>query len=214
MRKPSGSKLQLRKGSDNIEFIIPTQTTLNQLLKDPSYRQTRHQIGLVSLVGLGTAIGLVLSIYMISILSANNTDPAMSIGLLVGLLFVLPPTVWLGMTWLRLMFDIAQKFLSTTHIRVSRKQVTLTNEFYNLKEITLRRAKTREIQKIVVFREKYDDEQSIRGTLVLQLFHNDVINLINTSFDVTIAELEYIGYKISNWLNVEYINDHIDTTET
>lgn len=202
MRQPSGSKIQLTSKADRLELTIPAR-----------FRPDRagiHQLGLAGAIDTIVLISIALSIYISIPLSVATTEVAVKVGLSVALLFLLPLTLWLFNSGLHLSFDLADKFLSHTLIKIDRQQLTLSQHLYGLDRGRPKHLKTREISQVIVDNYQHPDLKVPKVSLLLELRQTDPIRILSTGQDLTEREINWLARELSNWLGVNLIRDSID----
>lgn len=202
MRQPSGSKIQLTSKADRLELTIPAR-----------FRPDRagiHQLGLAGAIDTIVLISIALSIYISIPLSVATTEVAVKVGLSIALLFLLPLTLWLFNSGLHLSFDLADKFLSHTLIKIDRQQLTLSQHLYGLDRGRPKHLKTREISQVIVDNYQHPDLKVPKVSLLLELRQTDPIRILSTGQDLTEREINWLARELSNWLGVNLIRDSID----
>jgi hypothetical protein len=201
MRQPSGSKIQLTSKADRLQLTIPARFRPD--------REDRHQLVMTGLADLGSLILIALTIYLL--ISINgNTDVGVKIGFCVGLMFVMPLTYWLLRTGLHLSFDLADKFLSHTLVKIDRKQFTLSVHLYGLDRGRPKQLKTTEISQVIIDNYQHPDLKVPKVSLLLELRQTDPIRIFSTGQDLTKREIEWLARELSNWLGINLINGSID----
>jgi hypothetical protein len=202
MRQPSGSKIQLTSKADRLELKIPARFRPD--------RAAIHQLGLAGIIDT-LVLGLIsLSIYISIPLTVATTEVAVKVGLSVALLFVLPLTLWLLKSGLHLSFDLADKFLSHTLIKIDRQQFTLSQHLYGLDRGRPKHLKTNEISQAIVDKYQHGDLKTPKVSLLLELRQTDPVRILSTGQDLTEREIKWLAREISNWLGVNLITDSID----
>ncbi|WP_309732530.1 hypothetical protein [Chamaesiphon sp. OTE_75_metabat_556] len=202
MRQPSGSKIQLTSKADRLELKIPARFRPD--------RAAIHQLGLAGMIDT-LVLGLIsLSIYISIPLTVATTEVAVKVGLSVALLFVLPLTLWLLKSGLHLSFDLADKFLSHTLIKIDRQQFTLSQHLYGLDRGRPKHLKTNEISQAIVDKYQHGDLKTPKVSLLLELRQTDPVRILSTGQDLTEREIKWLAREISNWLGVNLITDSID----
>jgi hypothetical protein len=202
MRQPSGSKIQLTSKADRLELKIPARFRPD--------RAAIHQLGLAGIINT-LVLGLIsLSIYISIPLTVATTEVAVKVGLSVALLFVLPLTLWLLKSGLHLSFDLADKFLSHTLIKIDRQQFTLSQHLYGLDRGRPKHLKTNEISQAIVDKYQHGDLKTPKVSLLLELRQTDPVRILSTGQDLTEREIKWLAREISNWLGVNLITDSID----
>jgi hypothetical protein len=202
MRQPSGSKIQLKSKADRLELKIPARFRPD--------RAALHQLALASVIDLATIL-LIGSIVYVSIpLSDAATDPAIKIGLSVGLMVLLPLTFWLLKGGLRMSFELADKFLSHTKIAIDNNQFTLSHHLYSLDRGRPKHLKTKEIGQIIVDSYKHPDLKHPQVSLLVELRQSDPIKVLTTGQDLTDREIKWLARELSNWLGVNLVSMDLD----
>ncbi len=202
MRQPSGSKIQLTSKADRLELKIPARFRPD--------RAAIHQLGLAGIIDT-LVLGLIsLSIYISIPLTVATTEVAVKVGLSVALLLVLPLTLWLLKSGLHLSFDLADKFLSHTLIKIDRQQFTLSQHLYGLDRGRPKHLKTNEISQAIVDKYQHGDLKTPKVSLLLELRQTDPVRILSTGQDLTEREIKWLAREISNWLGVNLIADSID----
>jgi hypothetical protein len=202
MRQPSGSKIQLTSKADRLQLTIPAR-----------FRPDRagiHQLGLAGAIDLIALMLIALSIYISIPLTVATTEVAVKVGLSVALLFVLPLTLWLLNSGLHLSFDLADKFLSHTLVKIDHQQLTLSQHLYGLDRGRPKHLKTKEISQVIVDNYQHPDLKVPKVSLLLELRQTDPIRILSTGQDLTEREIKWLAREISNWLGVNLIADSID----
>lgn len=139
-----------------------------------------------------------------------TTEVAVKVGLSIALLFLLPLTLWLFNSGLHLSFDLADKFLSHTLIKIDRQQLTLSQHLYGLDRGRPKHLKTREISQVIVDNYQHPDLKVPKVSLLLELRQTDPIRILSTGQDLTEREINWLARELSNWLGVNLISDSID----
>jgi hypothetical protein len=202
MRQPSGSKIQLTSKADRLQLTIPARFRPD--------RAAIHQLGLAGIIDT-LVLGLIaLSIYISTPLTVATTDVAVKVGLSVALLFVLPLTLWLLKSGLHLSFDLADKFLSHTLVKIDRQQLTISQHLYGLDRGRPKHLKTNEISQAIVDKYQHGDLKTPKVSLLLELRQTDPVRILSTGQDLTEREIKWLAREISNWLGVNLIADSID----
>jgi hypothetical protein len=202
MRQPSGSKIQLTSRADRLELTIPARFRPD--------RAAIHQLGLAAAIDLIVLILIALTIYISVPLSVQTTDFAIKIGLSVALLFLVPLTLWLFKSGLHLSFDLADKFLSHTLVKIDRQKFTLSQHLYGLDRGRPKQLKTQEISQIIVDNYQHPDLKVPQVTLMIELRQTDPIRIFSTGQDLTDREIKWLGRELSNWLGVNLISGSMD----
>jgi hypothetical protein len=202
MRQPSGSKIILTSDPDRLELTIPAR-----------FRPDRagvHQIGLTAGVTLLTLLLTCLIIYISIPLSIPTTELAVRVGLSVALLFTVPLTLWLGKASFKLLFDLADKFLSHTIIAIDRQQFTLSNYLFTLERARPKTLKTREISQVMVDTYQNTDVRQKKIGLLFELRQAESVRLLSSGQDITTREIKWLAAELSHWLGVDLVNDRVD----
>lgn len=202
MRQPSGSKIQLTTHTDRLELKIPARFRPD--------RVAIHQIGLTVGVTLLTLFLLVLAIYISLPLGNPATDLALRVGLSVALLFTVPLMLWLGKASLKLLFDLADKFLSHTTIAIDRRQFVLSNHLFTLERLRPKTLNTRDISQVMVDTYLHPDLKAKKIGLLLELRQAESVRLLSSGQDLTPKEIRWLAAELSDWLGVSLVNDHLD----
>jgi uncharacterized membrane protein YqjE len=205
MRQPSGSKIQLKSKADRLELIIPARFRPD--------RAAIHQLGLAGGVDFAALILVGLIIYISILLSDPAKDAAVKIGLSAALLFLLPLAFWLLQGGLRMSFELADKFLSHTKIRIDNKQFTLSQHLYSLDRGRPKHLKTKEIGQIIVDSYKHPDFKHPKVSLLVELRETDPIRVLSTGQDLTDREIKWLARELSNWLGVNLVSMNLDIDE-
>jgi hypothetical protein len=206
MRQPSGSKIELTSKSDRLELKIPARFRPD--------REAIHQLGLAGIVDVFVLLLVGLSIYISAPLSYPKTELAVRVGLGVALMFVLPLTLWLLKTGLHLSFDLADKFLSHTKLKIDRQQFTLSQHLYSLDRSRPKYLKTKEISQVIVDNYQHADPKLQKVSLMLELRQTDPIRVLSTGQDLTEREIKWLARELSNWLGVNLVSTAIDLEDT
>jgi hypothetical protein len=202
MRQPSGSKIQLTSRADRLQLTIPARFRPD--------RAAIHQLGLAGAIDI-LVLGLIaLSIYISLPLTVETTDVAVKVGVSVALLFVLPLTLWLLKSGLHLSFDLADKFLSHTLVKIDRQQLTLSQHLYGLDRGRPKHLKTKEIGQIIIDNYQHPDLKVPKVSLLLELRQTDTVRILSTGQDLTEREIKWLARELSNWLGVNLISDSLD----
>jgi hypothetical protein len=202
MRQPSGSKIQLTSKADRLQLTIPARFRPD--------RAAIHQLGLAIIIDILVLGFIALSIYISTPLTVATTDVAVKVGLSVALLFVLPLTLWLLKSGLHLSFDLADKFLSHTLVKIDRQQLTISQHLYGLDRGRPKHLKTNEISQAIVDKYQHGDLKTPKVSLLLELRQTDPVRILSTGQDLTEREIKWLAREISNWLGINLIADSID----
>jgi hypothetical protein len=202
MRQPSGSKIQLTSRADRLQLTIPARFRPD--------RAAIHQLGLAIIIDTLVLGFIALSIYISLPLTVETTDVAVKVGVSVALLFVIPLTLWLLKSGLRLSFDLADKFLSHTLVKIDRQQLTVSQHLYGLDRGRPKHLKTKEIGQVIIDNYQHPDLKIPKVSLLLELRQTDTIRILSTGQDLTEREIKWLARELSNWLGVNLISDAID----
>ncbi len=202
MRQPSGSKIQLTSRADRLQLTIPARFRPD--------RAAIHQLGLAIIIDTLVLGFIALSIYISLPLTVETTDVAVKVGVSVALLFVIPLTLWLLKSGLRLSFDLADKFLSHTLVKIDRQQLTISQHLYGLDRGRPKHLKTKEIGQVIIDNYQHPDLKIPKVSLLLELRQTDTIRILSTGQDLTEREIKWLARELSNWLGVNLISDAID----
>jgi hypothetical protein len=205
MRQPSGSKIQLKSKAERLELSIPARFRPD--------RAAIHQLALAGVINLAALLLSGLIIYISILLSDPAKDPAVKIGLSVALMFLLPLAFWLLKGGLRMSFELADKFLSHTKIRIDNKQFTLSQHLYSLDRGRPKHLKTKEIGQIIVDSYKHPDFKHPKVSLLVELRETDPIKVLTTGQDLTDREIKWLARELSNWLGVNLVTMNLDIDE-
>jgi hypothetical protein len=201
VRQPSGSKIQLTSHLDRLEIKIPAR-----------FRPDRagiHQIGLTSGVNLLSLLLLVLVICISIPLVNSTTELATRIGLSIALMFIVPLMLWLGKAGFKLLFDLADKYLSHTTIAIDRRQFVFTHYLFTLERIRPKTLNTRDISQVMVDTYQNSDFKTKKIGLLLELRQAESVRLLSSGQDLTSKEINWLAVELSDWLGVSLVNDAV-----
>ncbi len=127
MAKPIGTKIKIRRKSDQLDLIVPRHQQIT--------RAAQHQIGLTLIIDLAAILMMSLSLGIfghIQRLTAQvDADRSSIIGLAVGLLFTAPLALWLlGMAFQNSV-EVCKQIFSDTLISIDRRHISLSTQFGN-----------------------------------------------------------------------------------
>jgi hypothetical protein len=199
MPRPTGSKITTTKTVDRLEIKIPARFRPD--------RPERHQIGMTGLVTFCALSILGVVIYIFQQLSVSNNDAPIKIGLCVGLLFTLPMLLWVGKTSLRLLFELADRYCSHTHLEIDDRQLKIVTRLLTLDRSRPQTVQIREIIQIVIDRYRHPQDNSKQANLILDLDRERSVKLFRSGRDLTAPEVEWLGAKLAQKLSVGVFNN-------